>query len=66
MENNKQIISELNKALNSESRKEKVQAISKHAGDELEDIGEWLIIAMEEIYELNIRLLNIKEYYEQN
>ena len=65
MANNKKIISELNKAINSESRKEKVQAIFEHSGDELEDLNDWIEIAKEEIYELDIRLLNIKEYYEQ-
>ena len=66
MSRNKQIISKLQVALVQEDRKSKVLAISQYAGDELEDIGEWIIIAMEEIYELNIRLLNIIEYYEQD
>lgn len=66
MANNKTIISDLNKAINSESRKEKVQAIFEHSGDELEDLNDWVQIASEEANELNHRLRNIIEYYSYN
>ncbi len=66
MANNKEIISDLNKAINSESRKEKVQAIFEHSGDELEDRNDWVQIASEEANELNHRLRNIIEYYSYN
>jgi hypothetical protein len=66
MTNNKKIISELNKAINSESRKEKVQAIFEHSGDELEDLNDWIEIAEEEKSGLNERLQNIIEYYDYN
>jgi DNA-binding transcriptional regulator GbsR (MarR family) len=63
MANNKTIISDLNKAINSESRKVKVQAIFEHSGDELEDVTDWVEIAGEELSELNERLQNIINYY---
>jgi hypothetical protein len=64
MAKKKEIISDLNKAINSESRKEKVQAIFVHAGDELEDVADWIEIAGEELSELNERLQNIINYYQ--
>ena len=60
------IIKEIDQAIASDSRKPKIQAIYIFAGDELEDNSDWMEIASEETEQLNKRLQDIKDYYNEN